>query len=106
MKAYELADLLTQANERNQCYLEFLRVPDLSVGLYQLTAGATDPQNPHQEDEVYYVIAGNAQLRVGDEVRPVQAGSVVYVAAQVPHKFIEIETDLKILVFFAPAESA
>lgn len=36
-------------------YREFLRVPDLSAGLYALEAGATDPQLPHAEDELYYV---------------------------------------------------
>ena len=39
-------------------YREFLRVPDLSAGLYVLEAGATDPQSPHTEDELYYVVAG------------------------------------------------
>ena len=105
MDAFELKELLAQARESGTAYLEFLRVPDLSMGLYQLKAGERDPQNPHNEDEVYYVVEGRAKIRVGEELRPVQAGSVVYVAAQVPHKFIEIEEDLQILVFFAPAES-
>jgi mannose-6-phosphate isomerase-like protein (cupin superfamily) len=105
MLAFELSELLDQAAAEDQRYLEFLRVPDLSAGLYQLAAGATDPQNPHLEDEVYYVISGRAQIQVGKEMRPVQAGSIMYVAAEVPHKFSEIEEDLQILVFFAPAES-
>ena len=105
MDAFELKDLLAQAGESDEAYLEFLRVPDLSMGLYQLKAGERDPQSPHNEDEVYYVVEGRAKIQVGEELRPVQAGSIVYVAAQVPHKFIEIEEDLQILVFFAPAES-
>lgn len=105
MQAFELSELLEQAASDDQRYLEFLRVPDLSVGLYQLAAGEADPQNPHLEDEVYYVISGQARIRVGDEVHPVQAGSIVYVAAEVPHKFMDIQEDLQILVFFAPAET-
>ena len=106
MDAFELKDLLAQAGESDEAYLEFLRVPDLSMGLYQLKAGERDPQSPHNEDEVYYVVEGRAKIQVGEELRPVQAGSIVYVAAQVPHKFIEIKEDLQILVFFAPAESS
>ena len=105
MDAFELEDLLAQASESETAYLEFLRVSDLSMGLYQLRSGERDPQSPHNEDEVYYVVEGRAKIRVGEELRRVQAGSIVYVAAQVPHKFIEIEEDLQILVFFAPAES-
>ncbi len=105
MQAYELAQLLEQRAGSGQRYLEFLRVPSLSVGVYALSAGATDPQNPHAEDEVYYVLSGRAQIRVADEDRPVQAGSVVFVAARVPHKFHSITEDLQVLVFFAPAET-
>lgn len=64
-------------------YLEFLRVPDLSMGLYVLPAGGVDPQSPHTEDEVYYVASGRAQIRVANEDRAVEAGSIVYVAKNV-----------------------
>jgi mannose-6-phosphate isomerase-like protein (cupin superfamily) len=80
-------------------------VPDLSVGLYVLPANGTDPQQPHAEDEVYHVLEGEAQITVGDETRDVRQGTTVYVAARVPHRFHDIRTDLRVLVFFAPAES-
>ena len=66
---------------RGRLYHEFLRVPDLSAGLYVLDAGATDPQSPHTEDELYYVVAGRAMVTVGGETRPVVPGSLVFVAA-------------------------
>jgi hypothetical protein len=81
-------DLPTVSAERAQAgklYREFLRVPSLSVGLYVLPAGGTDPQKPHKEDEVYYVVR---------------------VAARVDHCFFEVSEELEVLVFFAPAESA
>jgi hypothetical protein len=43
-------------------YLEFLRVPAMSAGLYLLDAGADDPQTPHAEDELYYVVSGRGHL--------------------------------------------
>lgn len=104
MDAYELADLISQREASGKRYLEFLRVPDLSMGLYVLPAGGTDSQSPHTEDEVYYVVSGRAQIRVADEDRAVQAGSIVYVAKSVEHRFHSIEEDLTVLVFFAPAE--
>jgi mannose-6-phosphate isomerase-like protein (cupin superfamily) len=104
MNAYEMVDLRKQRAQLNKLYLEFLRVPDLSLGLYELPAGGTDPQSPHTEDEVYYVVSGAAKIKVADEDRAVKAGSVVYVAKNVEHRFHSIEEDLTVLVFFAPAE--
>jgi mannose-6-phosphate isomerase-like protein (cupin superfamily) len=81
-------------------------VPALSAGLYRLPAGAADPQKPHADDEVYYVVSGRASLRVGTEDRAVGPGTVVFVRAGVEHRFHAITEDLTALVFFAPAESA
>ena len=106
MDAFELSQLLEQHKQSGQLYLEFLRVPALSLGIYTLPAGATDPQQPHAEDEVYYVIGGRGSVRVGAEDRLVEAGSIIFVAANVEHRFHTITEDLTILVFFAPAESS
>ncbi|MBV9231341.1 MAG: cupin domain-containing protein [Chloroflexi bacterium] len=104
MKAFDLAQLLVEHKQANKLYLEFLRVPTLSVGLYKLPADGVDPQQPHTEDEVYYIISGRGSIQVGEEHRTVEAGSVVFVQANVEHRFHTITEDLTILVFFAPAE--
>lgn len=104
MQAFALTDLLAARSASGKLYHEFLCVPALSAGIYALAAGATDPQNPHTQDEVYYVISGRARFRAADEDRPVQPGDTIYVAAHVPHKFHSISQDLTLLVFFAPAE--
>lgn len=104
MEAFQLAELMQNQRDSGRLYLEFLRVPSISLGVYTLPAGATDPQQPHTEDEVYYVTHGAATIRVGDEDRPVSPGSIVYVAANVDHRFHTITEDLTVIVFFAPAE--
>ena len=104
MEAYELAQLIDQQNQSGQDYLEFLRVPSLSAGLYMLAAGAIDTQEPHTEDEIYYVLSGRAFIQVDQESRPVEAGSLVFVRARVEHRFHTITEDLRVLVLFAPAE--
>ena len=104
MQAFELSQLIEQHEKANKLYLEFLKVPDLSMGIYRLPAGGSDPQSPHTEDEVYYVVKGKAKITVGAEERAVQTGSVVYVAKNIEHRFHSIKEDLTLLVFFAPAE--
>lgn len=104
MEAFELADLRDARAASGRLYHEFIRTHDLSVGLYELPAGGTDPQGPHTEDEVYHVISGRATVTVGDEEHAVGPGSVVFVAADVAHRFHDIAEDLMVLVFFGPAE--
>jgi len=101
MDIYQVANL--RPRER---YLEFLRVPALSAGVYVLRAGETDPQRPHREDEIYYVTSGRGVIRVATEDRPVQSGSIVYVPPGVEHRFHSITEDLRVLVVFAPAETS
>ena len=104
MQAFELVQLISDREASNKLYFEFLKVTDLSMGLYFLPASVTDPQSPHTEDEVYYVVSGRAKIKVADEDRDVQTGSIVYVAKNVDHRFHSIEEELTLLVFFAPAE--
>ncbi len=101
---FETAQLIEEQERTRQDYLEFLRVPTLSAGLYSLPAGGVDMQQPHTEDEIYYVISGRAAFRAGDQECSVQAGSILYVKANVEHRFHSISEDLRILVLFAPAE--
>jgi quercetin dioxygenase-like cupin family protein len=100
-----LTDLDVQRARAGKAYREFLRMPSMSVGLYVLAAGAEDTQRPHHEDEMYYVVRGRARFRAGEEDREVSAGSVMFVAAEIEHRFYEIEEELAVLVFFAPAET-
>jgi len=100
-----VAEIDQQRAESGKLYREFLRVPAMSAGLYVLAAGATDSQRPHHEDEMYYVVRGRGRFRAGDQDQEVSAGSVLFVAAEVEHRFSDIAEELAVLVFFAPAES-
>jgi quercetin dioxygenase-like cupin family protein len=100
-----LPEITEQRAQSGKPYREFLRVPAMSAGLYVLPAGGTDHQKPHREDEIYYVVRGRARLKAGPEDREVSAGSIIFVAAEVGHRFYDVEEELAVLVFFAPAET-
>jgi mannose-6-phosphate isomerase-like protein (cupin superfamily) len=106
MDAYELAEVASRREAAGRSYLEFISVPDLSLGIYVLAAGQPDLQQPHTEDEAYYVVAGAGRITVGDEVRDVRPGSIVFVASGVPHRFHDITSELTLLVAFGPAEGS
>jgi mannose-6-phosphate isomerase-like protein (cupin superfamily) len=105
VSAFTVEELRQIRGARSELYHEFLRRPDLSMGIYELPAGGVDPQGPHQEDEVYVVLGGRALLEAGGSLLPVQPGSVVFVPARMKHAFREITENLSALVFFGPAES-
>jgi mannose-6-phosphate isomerase-like protein (cupin superfamily) len=101
---FHIDDLTRQRAGKNKLYLEFLRVPAMSAGVYVLPKGGTDPQKPHREDEMYYVVRGRASLQIGSEHSEVRAGCVIFVEAEMEHRFYDIQEELEVLVFFAPAE--
>jgi quercetin dioxygenase-like cupin family protein len=100
-----IKEIERQRARQGKDYLEYLRVPSMSAGLYVLAPGSTDLQSPHEQDEMYYVVQGKARMRAGAEEQSVGQGSIIFVAANLEHRFYDIEDELTVLVFFAPAET-
>lgn len=94
-------DSVSQTNDK---YVEILRSDSMSVGLYQLCKTDIDNQLPHTEDEAYFVLSGSAKIEVEGKISNVRPGDIIYVAANQQHHFFDMREDLKVLVFFAPAE--
>jgi mannose-6-phosphate isomerase-like protein (cupin superfamily) len=102
---FPLTELRERRERSGELYLEFLRIPAMSVGVYALPAGGVDPQTPHREDEVYYVLRGRATIRIAGQDHPVKPGATVFVARGVEHRFHSVKEPLELLVVFAPQES-
>jgi mannose-6-phosphate isomerase-like protein (cupin superfamily) len=104
-KAFSIEALREGAKEAPDGWIQFLKVDDLRAGVYRLEAGAEDTQTPHEEDEIYFALAGKGELVVetqwGEKVLPVQKGSVLYVGKGLIHKFRAITERLELLVFFS-----
>ena len=101
---FALDQLLTKLVQSGRSHLEFVRVPAMSAGIYVLPVGGNDPQSPHSQDEIYYVISGAGKVRLGKDEQRVEQGSVIFVEAGLEHRFFDIERQLVLLVAFAPAE--
>lgn len=99
-KTFDLAKVVERAERQAAPYLEFLRVPQLSCGIYRLAVGSTDTQTTHDEDEVYFVLKGRGRITLDGEAQEIGRGSILYVPADTPHEFGNIEEDLSLLVFF------
>jgi len=106
MDAFQISELIAEAERGGRAWTEFFRAPALSLGIYRLPAGGTDPQTPHTEDEIYYVLRGRARARVSGEECEIGPGTLLYVPAGAEHRFHSIREDLTLMVAFAPAEGA
>ena len=106
MIAITRSDALDRQQAAGRPWVELLRVPDLSCGLYVLAPGEPDLQVPHTEDEVYVVIEGAARFTAGDETVDCGPGDVLFVPAGVAHRFHDIARTLRIIVVFGPAEGS
>ena len=102
MEPIQIDDIVEQLDQEDELFNEFLRRDSMSLEVYRLEAGATDPQDPHTEDEVYYIVTGSAKIRIGDDVRPIEPGDIIFVEREVEHYFFDIESELITLIFFAP----
>jgi mannose-6-phosphate isomerase-like protein (cupin superfamily) len=78
---------------------------DISVVLY--VPKDADRQTPHTRDELYIVISGHGTFRRGSELVRFSPGDVLFVAANVPHKFESFSGDFRTwAVFFGPQHKA
>lgn len=105
VRVLETKSIEQQRQQSARTYLEFLRESSMSAGFYVLAAAGVDQQSPHNEDELYYVVRGKGRMRADSEDYGVGPGSLIFIAATVEHRFYDIEEELTVLVFFAPAET-
>jgi len=103
-EGFKLEELYAQAKEKGGNYLKFIDNDKLTSGIYQLEKGAVDNQRPHEWDEIYYILEGKATLNVENESYEALPGVILFVKAKVDHTFVNIEEDLKVLVFFSKTE--
>jgi hypothetical protein len=70
----------------------------LEVELY--SPPGTDPQTPHDRDEVYVVARGSGQFFDGTRRHAVTPGAFLFVAAGQEHRFEDFTPDFAAWVFF------
>lgn len=102
---FTLGDVLDERAKGGDPYFEFLHRRTLEVGVYVLAPDATDEgERVHPfEDEVYFVVSGQAKLHAEEHDYRVKTGDVVFVAADTEHWYHSVSEELTLLVFFAPA---
>ena len=82
-------------------YAEPLTHGTLRLGIYAPID--TDPQQPHEQDEVYIVVAGAGTFVVDGERAAFTIGDALFVPAGVEHRFEDFSEDFTAwVVFYGP----
>ena len=103
--AFDVSEIAERLKAENGGYKVFHSSPGLDLGLYVLAAPEPDRQQPHEWDEVYLVLHGQATLTVEREVIPLVEGRAAYVKAGEEHRFTDYES-VSLLVVFDKTQTA
>jgi mannose-6-phosphate isomerase-like protein (cupin superfamily) len=88
--------------EKSQLFAKVMEHGTMSVEIYRPVK--TDPQTPHQQDELYVVISGSGEF-LNDGKRSVFGkGDVLFVPAGIEHRFENFTDDFTTWVIFYGAE--
>ena len=92
-------------NNNNEYFHTFINRQSLAAGILFLKPGEPDTQEPHDTDEIYYIIRGDGYLKIKQKDYPVSEGKVFFVAKNVRHNFFGNTKDLTVLYFFGGTDS-
>lgn len=63
----------------------------------------SDPQQPHEQDEIYIVQSGRGSFVCDGERQPFEPGEALFVPAGAEHRFEDFSADLEVwVVFYGP----
>lgn len=94
-------DSLVSKIGKDDYWTDFLKVRRMEAGVLRLRPGEEDTQEPHDDDELYFVADGSGYIEMGGEKKPVKRGSIIFVPARMVHCFYGNKDTLVALYVFA-----
>jgi len=80
-----------------------LEAEQFVMGHVTIYPGGSVPLHSHQQEEVYYIVAGAGIVAVDDETRSVQTGDCIYLKPQSNHMLSNTSTENMVMMFcYAP----
>jgi len=97
---FSLDDYVEKIKKGDSYFRTLINRPSLAAGILVLEPGGEDTQEPHDSDEVYYVVSGDGYLRIGDRDHAVSEGRLFFVAKDARHHFHGNKKELRVIYFF------
>ena len=102
---YDLNSSIKKIHQSNSYFHTFINKQSLAAGLLILKPGEKDTQEPHESDEIYYIISGDGYLRINKKDFSVKKDKIFFVKKDVVHYFHGNKNELKVLYFFGGPDS-
>lgn len=102
---FDLSAYIEKIKNSHTYFHTFINRESLATGILVLQPGEEDTQEPHESDEVYFVISGDGFLRIKDKDYKVSKDKLFFVAKDAPHHFHGNTKELQVLYFFGGPDS-
>ena len=98
---FDTIQYLNKLKKSNSYFHTFINKESLAVGVIFLKPGENDTQDPHESDEIYYILDGDGFLSISGKSYSVKKGQIYFVAKNIPHHFYGNTKNLSVLYFFS-----
>lgn len=102
---FDTKEYIGKIKKSSDYFHTFINKSSLAAGVLVLQPGEKDTQEPHESDEVYYIVKGDGYLRINKKDFAISEGKVFFVKKQVSHYFFGNKKELVVLYFFGGPDS-
>jgi len=102
---FDAIEYLNKLKKNNSYFHTFINKNSLAVGVIFLKPDENDTQEPHDSDEIYYILDGNGYLQINDKSHRIKKEEIYFVAIDGPHLFYGNTKNLSVLYFFGGSNS-
>lgn len=97
---YDVDKYIEKIKNKNHYFHTFINRDNLAAGVLVLQPEEKDTQEPHESDEVYFVLDGDGFLKIKDRDYLVSKNKMYFVAKKTEHYFHGNSKELVVLYFF------
>ena len=102
---YDVSKYIEKIKQSNDYFHTFINLESLAAGVLVLQPGEEDTQEPHESDEVYFVIQGDGFLKINEKDYSVKPNKLYFVKKDIAHYFHGNSKELIVLYFFGGPDS-
>ena len=82
---FNVNEYIEKIKKSNNYFHTFINNESLAAGVLVLQPGEKDTQEPHDSDEVYFVLKGDGFLKIKDVDYPISENKMYFVGKKVEH---------------------
>ena len=97
---YDVSNYIEKIKKSDEYFHTFINLQTLAAGVLVLQPGEKDTQEPHESDEVYFIIQGDGFLKIKNKDYPVAQNKMYFVGKEIEHYFHGNSKELVVLYFF------